>query len=510
MASGNVVVMGGCMEPLNGRLVIDKKYGFSMGKKNTKYWIMGAIAFVIGIGLFFPSFLGKSRLNAEISELRKEGIPVTPQEFVNKYYKPIPQKQNGADDFNNACALLNEPEDDYCLVIRGLVKTPRLDQKLAPELLAEVKKDIQNNFEFFEEMEKVQKYNAIHFNYDWKSILNMMPDKNNKFRKAMRAYSLKIELAINNNSPKRAVEFLKSLLHFSYLAGQEPTTLVYACESIILNNFERCMNNLSFSDLDLKDFNKDFDKHEQIILEQWPINIQARLALLLTYIDFTKSNSFLSNVDEEQLLLAFFNYHNDLADEINLIRRLIKIPLDGYTKRKQELEKIEEESDKFTSIITISKMNGCQNIRWEALGIITRLRCAKTACAVQRFRLKHGRLPDKLDQLVPEFLAKVPIDLFSGKKLHYFKGSFDVKYEIPLIPKVKRKKSERDTTMFDDLDYVVTYKSVITKKKGFYIYSAGKTFMEDKGDLTTFYNHNLTTYYDYNRKDISFTVVDKK
>ncbi len=39
-------------------------------------------------------------------------------------------------------------------------------------------------------------------------------------------------------------------------------------------------------------------------------------------------------------------------------------------------------------------------------------RCAVAALAAERYRLKHGRWPDKLDQLVPEFLTKPLLDPF--------------------------------------------------------------------------------------------------
>lgn len=47
-------------------------------------------------------------------------------------------------------------------------------------------------------------------------------------------------------------------------------------------------------------------------------------------------------------------------------------------------------------------------------------RAALTACAVERFRLKHSsKLPDHLEQLVPEFLPAVPVDPFDGRPLRY-------------------------------------------------------------------------------------------
>ena len=34
-------------------------------------------------------------------------------------------------------------------------------------------------------------------------------------------------------------------------------------------------------------------------------------------------------------------------------------------------------------------------------------------------RFKHGRLPDNLNELVPEFLPSIPLDDFDGKPLRY-------------------------------------------------------------------------------------------
>jgi hypothetical protein len=41
------------------------------------------------------------------------------------------------------------------------------------------------------------------------------------------------------------------------------------------------------------------------------------------------------------------------------------------------------------------------------------------ACALERYRLVHGQLPDTLPALVPEFLASVPHDVIDGEPLRY-------------------------------------------------------------------------------------------
>lgn len=48
---------------------------------------------------------------------------------------------------------------------------------------------------------------------------------------------------------------------------------------------------------------------------------------------------------------------------------------------------------------------------------------ARVACALERFRLANGRLPDTLDALVPRFLAAVPNDVIDGKPLRYRPGA---------------------------------------------------------------------------------------
>jgi len=50
---------------------------------------------------------------------------------------------------------------------------------------------------------------------------------------------------------------------------------------------------------------------------------------------------------------------------------------------------------------------------------MARLESARVALAALRFQRKHGRLPETLDALVPDFLEAVPPDPFDGKPLRY-------------------------------------------------------------------------------------------
>ena len=44
---------------------------------------------------------------------------------------------------------------------------------------------------------------------------------------------------------------------------------------------------------------------------------------------------------------------------------------------------------------------------------------ARTAIALERYRLAHGEFPESLDALAPQFIAKVPHDVIGGQPLKY-------------------------------------------------------------------------------------------
>jgi len=44
---------------------------------------------------------------------------------------------------------------------------------------------------------------------------------------------------------------------------------------------------------------------------------------------------------------------------------------------------------------------------------------ARTACALERYHLAHGKYPEALDALAPQFIARIPHDPIGGQPLHY-------------------------------------------------------------------------------------------
>ncbi|HEY1173259.1 MAG TPA: hypothetical protein VGH19_17960 [Verrucomicrobiae bacterium] len=47
------------------------------------------------------------------------------------------------------------------------------------------------------------------------------------------------------------------------------------------------------------------------------------------------------------------------------------------------------------------------------------------ACALEEYRLQHGEYPEKLDELMPKYLAKIPHDIIDGKPMRYRREAQD-------------------------------------------------------------------------------------
>lgn len=46
----------------------------------------------------------------------------------------------------------------------------------------------------------------------------------------------------------------------------------------------------------------------------------------------------------------------------------------------------------------------------------------RTACTLERYRLKHGNYPESLDALAPQFMTKLPHDIINGEPLRYHRA----------------------------------------------------------------------------------------
>ena len=100
----------------------------------------------------------------------------------------------------------------------------------------------------------------------------------------------------------------------------------------------------------------------------------------------------------------------------------------------------------------------------QAILVEARNRLAIAAIAVERFRLQHGRVPDSLSELKPDFMSKIPVDPLDGADLRFRRdenGSgvlwsigFDSKDDGGTVPSVPKAGRPRSATDYDRDNYL--------------------------------------------------------
>lgn len=112
-----------------------------------------------------------------------------------------------------------------------------------------------------------------------------------------------------------------------------------------------------------------------------------------------------------------------VAVDLPLPQRLPAI--EKIDKELETLEPQDDESEPNSQDPRVPKMLGALTLPLVHQGVELDLDCradlrsVRTTLAVQRYRLAEGKLPETLDQLVPKYFDRVPIDPFDGQPLRY-------------------------------------------------------------------------------------------
>lgn len=80
---------------------------------------------------------------------------------------------------------------------------------------------------------------------------------------------------------------------------------------------------------------------------------------------------------------------------------------------------------RYFHIMTILALPAIEGIEDRTLDTQSRISMARIACALERYRLAKGSLPEHLDELVPEFLPALPKDIIAHEAFRYRRTSDD-------------------------------------------------------------------------------------
>ena len=150
-----------------------------------------------------------------------------------------------------------------------------------------------------------------------------------------------------------------------------------------------------------------------------------------------------------------------LADTLEYMEQRIEAVKLPPVERLKRLRQIDDEIQQLSFFHEMTRIATPALTRVAELDLRTRahLDLARTALAVERYRLATGRTPERLEELVPQYLDQVPLDPFDNQPIRYRRtnpGYLLYSVDADGRDHDGRERSEKDRTAPYDLCFIVT------------------------------------------------------
>lgn len=443
----------------------------SVNKENRKtpktvFWVFGFIVFAILA--FYLNFLRLDHLLAnKIAELRKNNCPTNFDELAIWYLnggrlpKPgetpatIDDKENAAIPFKKAFALLVDDvpatkNDELmgCVVKNGKLamshliivggfplrkyRTTPLPQSVIATSEAYLNANHAAMLKIEDGFEKARCYHHELTNISSISnILNILSQQ----KSTMRLFSMKSRLALKKNNNKEGVKAICDAAKFITKCKKEPfviSWLMNACSSMIYSDIEWILNKTTLNDNQLSTIAQSLKKTDNVTDLTFALKTEPVFIFSPEYDNSTVGNLAVklthNYIFSKQLIsyVADFSKATGISTDIKLaaidvINSCIEASTHPYPVAKKIIKKAKKELSYKKGVIYGMKelFSSLERTIVSKANILAKKRICLTSIAVERYRLAHKKLPDSLNELVPEFMDSVPLDPFNGKQLKY-------------------------------------------------------------------------------------------
>ena len=403
-----------------------------------KWIVAGLVVLVLAGGFTAWRLYCSSLVSRQLDAIKAAGHPVTIEKLDARH--PIPA-ENAASAYYRAFARLVEPPDEDwdLLPLVGRAELPPLSATMPEEMRKVVEQCVEANREALELMHSASEIRDCRFVMRPLSATDLTrPSQYQpRLRQGTRLLSYEALVYAEQGDGSRAIGSLRSSLAGGrHLAGKTSMTdfaLSIGLDTLTLDALERVMSLIPIPENDALEMQGDLVTAEvpealarmidsEVCLGAWythqPRIVRAR--------DLGGSPSGWQLQDMSGVSdLDLATYLGFLSDALAVAPR----PFPERIRAMRELDLVR----RFEAVpkmyrLTRGLMPNLAYITEQDGKHVARLRAARAALAVERYRRTRGPLPETLSDLVPDFLDAVPQDPFDGEPLRYKR--LDVGYVV--------------------------------------------------------------------------------
>ncbi len=113
-------------------------------------------------------------------------------------------------------------------------------------------------------------------------------------------------------------------------------------------------------------------------------------------------------------------YLSVMQEQIDITKLPMPDRLAEYDRVRGELDTLRDgRVNRFVNACSANLLFSFHGTDWIKFRVIASARVTRIGLAVERYRLAHGKLPEKLDDLAPAYFDKLPVDPFTNQPMLY-------------------------------------------------------------------------------------------
>ena len=422
-----------------------------------KGWHIALAILVVLVGLIGLYFVvRKNKVEERVKALRAAGYPTTFAELT-EYTKLPAGVENAAEVYLRAFAVFVRPVDDPNVPVLGAGHWPDRGVPLPKPMTKGIADCLADNRQCLALLHEA--VGIEHCRYD--SDYNQMMSQGEGIRHSALLLNLSTIYHANQGDAAAALACIKGGLRVGDSLQKEPALISHlvriACIAVALGGLERSLSLTTFTDPQLKELSDALTRTGST-LDFAQVLVTERCFMIETCRNPWRS----APPGQSPPPRMFPGFRQTwLGDTLDFMAEYIETaqqpPVERLAQFRQTQRKIDQLPFWHMMIrISVPALGRAGELD---LRVRAHLDLAQTALALERHRLATGKLPQQLDELVPQYLEKAPLDPFDGQPIRYHPGTPGyVLYSIGEDGHDNggRERSEKDRQAPYDLCFIVT------------------------------------------------------
>ncbi|TKJ34625.1 MAG: hypothetical protein CEE38_17285 [Planctomycetes bacterium B3_Pla] len=355
-----------------------------------------------------------SSIKRQLAEIRAQGHPTSLVELSEMNQLP-PGVENAAPLYEDAFIVYVKPTDPDNTPYAGSGELPPRGQPLPEAMVSVIEGYLADNQETLDLLRQAAAIEHCH--YDWDMARGLPDLKHLRYGAFLLVTAAR--LSAHRGDAEAALAYIDDGLHLARSVRREPALISYlihiASTALSLRSLEQTLSVTPLTDEQLV-------RVDRMLTEAGAASdfTQALISERCYTIEFIQNPSLTGGAGVRMRSIPILG-RVGLADMLDYMADCIeasKLPQDQRVARFRQIGD-ELEGMGFLHVLAKTLAPALSRVAELDLRFQADIDMARTAVAIERYRLAKGALPKDLATLIPDYLEQVPIDPFDGQPIRY-------------------------------------------------------------------------------------------